>query len=82
MFSLTIFLRFEITICRPKSVLIKRAAKTITLHSCDVENREDTSAIIVKKGEIYKKGRTHCVAGALKDVCYKNNTYIPGISIH
>ena len=52
MFSLTIFLRFEITICRPKSVLMKRAAKTITLHSCDLENCEDTSAIIVKKGEI------------------------------
>ena len=54
----------------------------ITLHSCDLENCEDTTATMLKKGEIWKKGRTHCMAGALKDVSYKNNTHIPGISIH
>ena len=76
------FLRIESTIWRPKSVLIKRAAKTIILQSCDVENCEYTSSILVEKGEILKKGRTYCVVGAPNDVSYKNNTHIPGISIH
>ena len=52
------------------------------LHSCDVENYEDTSATMVEKGEIKKKGRTYCVAGEPNDVSYKNNTHIPGSSIH
>ena len=51
-FYLTIFLCNESTIWRPKSVPIKRAAKTVMLHSCDVENCEDTSATMVEKGEI------------------------------
>ena len=46
------FLCIEITICWPKSVSVKRAAKTIMLHSCDVKNCEDTSATLVEKGEI------------------------------
>ena len=37
---------------------------------------------MVGKGEIEKKGRRYCVAGAPNDVCYKSNTHIPGISIH
>ena len=49
---ITIFLCIESTIWRPKSVPIKRAAKTIMLHRCDVENCEDTSATMVEKGEI------------------------------
>ena len=61
---------------------MKRAAKTIMLHTCDVENCEDMSATIVEKREIKKKGRTCYVAGASNDVSYKNNTHIPGISIH
>ena len=42
----------ESAIWRPKSVPIKRAAKTVMLHSYDVENYEDTSATILEKGEI------------------------------
>ena len=76
------FLCIEITICWPKSVSVKRAAKTIMLHSCDVENCEDTSATLVEKGEIWMKGRTYCMARAPNDVSYKNNTHIPGIFIH
>ena len=52
------------------------------LHSCDVENYEDMSATMVEKGEIKKKGRTYCVAGEPNDISYKNNTHIPGSSIH
>ena len=37
---------------------------------------------MVEKGEIWKKGRTYCEAGAPNDVSYRNNTHIPGISIH
>ena len=51
-FSLTIFLCNESTIWRPKSVLVKRAAKTIMLHSCDVQNCEDRSATMVEKREM------------------------------
>ena len=51
------------------------------LHSCDLENCEDTSATMAQKGEIYKKGRTYSMAGAPNDVDFKNNSYIPGISI-
>ena len=51
---------------------IKRAAKTIILHSCDVENCEDTSATIVERGEIQRKGRTYCLAEAPNDVSFKN----------
>ena len=42
----------ESTIRRPKSISIKRVAKTIMLHRCDVENCKDTSATTVEKGEI------------------------------
>ena len=59
----------------------KPATKTIMLHSCDLENCEDTSATMAQKGEIYKKGRTYSMAGAPNDVGFKNNSYIPGISI-
>ena len=51
------------------------------LHSCDLENCEDTSATMVQKGEIYKKGRSYSMAGAPNDFGFKNNSYIPGISI-
>ena len=37
---------------------------------------------MVKKGEIKKRGRTYCVAGAPNDVRYSNYTHILGISIH
>ena len=47
----------ESTICRPKSVPIKRAAKTIMLHSCDEEICEDTSETIVEKGETRRKDK-------------------------
>ena len=40
------FLCIESTIWGPKSVPIKRAAKTIMLHTCDIENCEDTPATI------------------------------------
>ena len=40
------------------------------LHGCDVESCGKTSAIVVEKGKIYKKGRTYCVAGAPNDVSY------------
>ena len=75
------FLCIESTIWRPKSVPIKRAVKTIILHSCNVENCEDTSATIVERGEIQRKGRTYFLAGAPNDVSYKNNTHIPSISL-
>ena len=45
---LTNFLSIESTIWRQKSVAIKRAAKTIMLRSCNVENCEDTSATMVE----------------------------------
>ena len=51
------------------------------LHSSDLENCEDTSATMAQKGEIYRKGRTYSMAGAPNDVGFKNNSYIPGISI-
>ena len=43
---------------------------------------KDTSETMMGKGKILEKGRTHCVAGAPNNVGYKNNTPIPGISIH
>ena len=72
----------ESTIWRSKSVPKKRAAKTIILHSCDVENCGDTSATIMERGEIQRKRRTYCVAGAPNDISYTNNTHIPSISVH
>ena len=54
------------------------AAKTIMLRSCDIKNCEET---LVEKGEIKKRGQTYCVAGALNDVSYKNDTHTPNISI-
>ena len=51
------------------------------LNSLDVENCEDTPAIMVEKGETKKRGRSYCVAGAPNDVRYKNNTPTPGISM-
>ena len=81
-FSFTIFLRIESAIWRPKSVSIKRVAKTIMLHCGNVENCEDTSASMVERGEIKRKGRTYCVARAPSDVNFKINTHIPDISIH
>ena len=50
--------------------------------NCDVANCADTSATMAEKGEIMKRGRTHCVAEALNDVSYKNNTHRPGIYIY
>ena len=38
------------------------------LSSRDVENCEDTPAIMEEKGETKKRGRTYCVAGAPNDV--------------
>ena len=58
------------------------AAKTIMLHSCDVQSYENTSATLVRKGGIEKKGWMYCVTGEPNDVSYKNNTLIPGISVH
>ena len=52
------------------------------LRSCDIENCEHTSATMMEKGEIYKKGRTYYVAGAPNDVCFKNSTHTLGVSIH
>ena len=37
---------------------------------------------MVEKGEIKKIRRAYCVAGAQNDISYKNNTHVPGISIH
>ena len=58
-----------------------RVGQNNQLHSCDVENCEDTLVTMVDKGEIKRKGRTYCMAGALYD-SYKSNTHIPGISRH
>ena len=52
------------------------------LHCGNVENCEDTSASMVERGEIKRKGRTYCVARAPSDVNFKINTHIPDISIH
>ena len=52
------------------------------LRNCDIENCEHTSATMVEKGEIYKKGRTYYVAGAPNDVSFKNSTHTLGVSIH
>ena len=51
------------------------------LSSRDVENCEDTPAIMEEKGETKKRGRTYRVAGVPNDVRYKNNTLTPGISM-
>ena len=56
--------------------------KTIMSDNCNVANCADTSATMAEKGEIMKRRRTHCVAEALNDVSYKNNTHRPGISIY
>ena len=56
--------------------------RTITSDCCDVANCDDASATMGEKGEIIKKGRTHCVAKELNDVSYKNNTHTPVISIY
>ena len=53
--SLTIFLCTERTIWRPKSVLIKRAAKTIMLHNYDVENCEDSRQLWWRKEKSRRK---------------------------
>ena len=50
----------ESTIWQPKSIPIKCVAKTMMLHSFDVENYEDTSATMVEKGEIWEEGRKYC----------------------
>ena len=50
------------------------------LHCGNVENCEDTSASMVARGEIKRKGRTYCVARAPNDVSYKINTHIPDIT--
>ena len=81
-FSLSSLLCIESTIWRPKSVPIKRTAKTIILHSCDLEICKDTLTTIVERGEIQGKERTYCVAGAPNDVSYKKNTHIPSIFIY
>ena len=65
---MTIVLRIESTVWGPKGASIQCVANTIMLHSCDVENCEDTSATMLEKGETWKKGRTYCVAGAPNDV--------------
>ena len=52
------------------------------LRSCNVENCEDTLAIMVQKGEIQKKGRMYCMTRAPNDVSFKNNAHTPAISIH
>ena len=51
------------------------------LHSWGAENCEDTSATMVEKGTIWKKGRRYCVARAPNNASFKNNTHILGISI-
>ena len=51
------------------------------LNNRDVENCEDTLAIMLEKGETKERGRTYCLAGAPNDVRYKNNTLAPGISM-
>ena len=81
-FSLSIFSGIESTLWQRKGIPIKRAPKTIMLHSRDVENCENTAATLVGKGGIEKKGRTYCVTGEPNDVSYKNNTDIPDISVH
>ena len=47
--------------------------------SCDIKSGEET---LVEKGEIKKRGRTYCAAGALSDVSFKKDALTPGISIH
>ena len=47
--------------------------------SCDIKSGEET---LVEKGEIKKRGRTYCAAGALSDVSFKNDALTKGISIH
>ena len=46
------------------------------------EHCKDTSATMVKEGEIKEKGQTYCVPGAQNDVMYSNNTKTTGVSIH
>ena len=52
------------------------------LHSCDVQNCEDTPLTMVEKGEIQKKERKYYEAGTPNDVSYKGNAHITGIAIH
>ena len=47
---MTIFCALKVQFGDEK-VAIRCTANTIMLHSCDVENREDTSATMVEKGE-------------------------------
>ena len=60
----------------PFSARLKRSCCD---RNCDIQNSEET---LVEKGEIKKRGRTYCVAGALNDVSYMNDTHTPGVSMH
>ena len=73
------FLCIESTIWRPKSVPISARPKRpcyIAVPTCL------STSTMVEKGEISKKRRTYCVAGAPNDVSYKNNIRITGIPIY
>ena len=78
-FFLTIFCALKIRFGGKKSVPIKRATKTILLHSCDIEKCEET---LVERGEIKKRGQKYCVAGEPNDIKYENDRHTTGISIH
>ena len=52
------------------------------LHGCDIESCGNTSATMVEKGKIYKKGRTYCVAGAPNDVSYTRIIHIQRVFLY
>ena len=64
-----------------KSVFILRAAETITLQSCDVENAsENTIAVAAKeKGSI---SATYCAASNSNMTNCRNKTGMPGTNMH
>ena len=61
-----------------KSVSILRAAKTIVLQTCDVENTSEDMSVMVAKG----KSSTYCAAGNPNKTNCANRTGMPGVIMH
>ena len=62
-----------------KSVFILRAAKTITLQSCDVENASENTMATKEKGSI---SAIYCAASNSNMTNSRNKTGMPRINLH
>ena len=64
-----------------KSVSILRAAKTIVLQACDVENTSEDMSFMAAKGKS-STSATYCAAGNPNKTNCANRTGLPGVSMH